>query len=126
MRNRPRAHGEDVAHDTADSGRGALVRLDRRGMVVRLDLEDRDETVTDVDGAGVLARPLSDTRPFRREQAQERARVLVAAVLAPHRAKHAEFDGIWRASKLLDNQSILVFGERDFGQYLGRYVYQRV
>ena len=37
---RPRAHREDVAHDAADAGRRALVRLDRRRVVVRFDLED--------------------------------------------------------------------------------------
>ena len=40
QRDRPRAHGEDVAHDAADAGRRALVRLDGARMVVRLDLED--------------------------------------------------------------------------------------
>ena len=40
-RDRPRAHGEDVAEDAAHSGRGALVRLDEGGVVVRLHLERR-------------------------------------------------------------------------------------
>ena len=51
QRDRPRAHGEDVADDAADAGRGALVRLDERRMVVRLDLEDGGEAVADVDRA---------------------------------------------------------------------------
>jgi len=36
-------------------------------MVVRLHLEDDGEPVADVDGAGVLARPLEDAGPRRRE-----------------------------------------------------------
>src|SRR5690606_5571526 len=39
-RNGPRARREDIAHDAADAGRGALARLDLRGMVMRLHLED--------------------------------------------------------------------------------------
>src|SRR3954447_19518020 len=36
-RDRPRADREDVAQDAADAGGGALERLDRAGVVVRLD-----------------------------------------------------------------------------------------
>ena len=38
-RDRPRADREDVAQDAADAGGGALERLDRARVVVRLDLE---------------------------------------------------------------------------------------
>ena len=65
QRDRPRAHREDVADDAADAGRRALVGLDERRVVVRLDLEDRGEPVADVDGAGVLARPLQHARAGR-------------------------------------------------------------
>ena len=62
---RPRAHREDVAHDAADAGRRALVGLDRRRVVVRLDLEDGAAAVADVDGAGVLAAALGqDAAPL--------------------------------------------------------------
>ena len=62
QRDRPRAHREDVADDAADAGRGALIRLDERRVIVRLDLEDRAQAVADVDGAGVFAGPLHDAR----------------------------------------------------------------
>ena len=62
QRNRTRAHREDVTEDAADTGRRALVRLDRAGVVVRLDLEHACESVADVDGAGVLARSLEHAR----------------------------------------------------------------
>ena len=55
-RDRPRAHGEDVAQDAADAGRRALVGLDEGRVVVALHLEDDGEAVADVDDAGVLAR----------------------------------------------------------------------
>ena len=49
-----RTHGEDVAQDAADAGRGTLEGLDRAGMVVALDLHDDGVAVADVDRAGVL------------------------------------------------------------------------
>ena len=58
-RDRPRAHGEDVAQNAADAGRRALKRLDEAGMVVRFDLERDRVAAADVDDAGVLARPCS-------------------------------------------------------------------
>ena len=42
-RDRPRAHGEDVAQDAADAGRRALIGLDEGGVVVALHLEDDGE-----------------------------------------------------------------------------------
>ena len=53
----PRAHGEHVAHDAADAGRGALVGLDVARVVVALHLEDDGPAVADVDDARVLAGP---------------------------------------------------------------------
>ena len=55
-RDRPRAEREDVAQDAADAGGRALEGLDRRGVVVALDLEHDREAVAGVDRAGVLAR----------------------------------------------------------------------
>ena len=52
---RPGAHRDDVAHDAADAGRGALERLDVARVVVGLDLEGDRPALADVDDAGVLA-----------------------------------------------------------------------
>ena len=54
QRDRPGAHGQDVADDAADAGRRPLVRLDSRRVVVRLHLEHDAEPVADVHGPGVL------------------------------------------------------------------------
>ena len=54
-RDRPGAHGDDVAHDPADAGRRTLERFDERRMVVRLHLEGDRPAVPDVQHAGVLA-----------------------------------------------------------------------
>ena len=48
-RDRAGAHREDVADDAADAGRGALVGLDVRRVVVRLDLERDRVALADVD-----------------------------------------------------------------------------
>ena len=88
----PRAHGEDVAHDAADAGGGALEGFDRRRVVVALDLHGHGPAVADVDDAGVLAGPLQNARAARGEAAQDGPRVLVAAVLAPHERVDGELD----------------------------------
>ena len=64
QRDRTRAHREDVAQDAADTGRGALVRLDGARVVVRLDLEHACQPMTDVHGAGVLPGTLEDRGPL--------------------------------------------------------------
>ena len=66
QRDRPRAHGDDVAQDPADAGRRALERLDRGGVVVALDLERDGEPLAEVDHAGVLARALEHALARRR------------------------------------------------------------
>ena len=54
------AHAQNVAHDTADSGRRAFERNDLRGMVVRLVRDDDSVSHavvrTEVQDARVLAR----------------------------------------------------------------------
>ena len=67
---RPRAHGEHVAQNAADAGRGALIGLDVARMVVALHLEHDGEPVADVDDAGVLARSLDHPRRLGRQRAQ--------------------------------------------------------
>ena len=90
-RDRPRAHGENVAQNSADAGGRALKRFDERRMIVRLDLEGAGPAVANVDDAGVLARPLQHELAARGQALQVHARRLVGAVLAPHHAEDAEF-----------------------------------
>ena len=108
QRDRPRAHREDVADDAADAGRRALVRLDERRVVVRLDLEDRRQALADVDRAGILARPLQHLRPFGRQRLQVHARALVAAVLRPHHRENAELGEVRLAAHEPDDALVLV------------------
>ena len=114
QRDRPRAHREDVAHDAADAGRGALVRLDGRRVVVGFDLERDAEPVADVDDAGVLLADLrQDVLALGREHLEERAAVLVAAVLGPERAEHAELDLVRLAVEQIDDAVVLLARERE-------------
>ena len=57
-RERSGAHGKDVAKDAPNAGSRALERLDKRGMVMRLDFERAGPAVADVDNPGILSRPL--------------------------------------------------------------------
>jgi hypothetical protein len=85
-RQRPRAHGEDVAQDSAYSGGRALMGLDVAGMIVALDLEGAGPSIAHVDDAGVFARSLHNTLALGGQALQMHARGLVGAVLAPHDA----------------------------------------
>ena len=67
QRSRAGAHCDDVAQDPADARRGALERLDGRGVVVRLDLEGDGEAVPEVEDAGVLAGALQHALAGGRE-----------------------------------------------------------
>ena len=101
---RPRADREDVAQDPADAGRGALERLDRRRVVVRLDLEGDHPAVADVDRARVLARAEREPRALGRQRAKQLLGVLVGAVLAPHQREDRELDLVGLATELLADQ----------------------
>src|SRR5205085_6052262 len=102
-RDRPRTHRDDVAKDPADTGRGALERLDGGRVVVALDLEGHRLTVTEVDHARVLARSLEDALATRGQPPEQERRVLVAAVLRPEEREDGELEAVRRASEeLLD------------------------
>ena len=113
QRDRPRAHRDDVAEDPADAGRGALERLDRGRMVVRLDLERDRDPVAEVDHAGVLARALEHALALRRQPPQQPRRVLVAAVLRPEHGEDGELEVVRRAPEQLLDARELPVGETE-------------
>src|SRR5579859_2672099 len=107
--NRPGAHGEDVAHDAADAGGRALKRLDRARMVVRLDLEGDGQAIADVNDAGVfLTRADKDFLRPGREGFKQRARVFIAAMLAPHHREDAQLGVARFAAQQIKDFLILV------------------
>src|SRR6185437_12499417 len=112
---RPRTHREHVAENPADTGRGALIRLDRRGMVVRLDLEGDGKSVADGYDAGVLTRPLQHVRRTGGKRLEEGGRGLVGTVFAPERADDSEFGEGRLATEHFDEAFELARGETVFG-----------
>ena len=113
------AHGEDVAEDAADAGRGALVGLDEARVVVGLHLEHGGEALADVHHAGVLAGALDDPGGLRRQLAQPDAGGFVGAVLRPHHAEQAEFGAGGQAAEDGERAVVLLRGEAELGGELG-------
>ena len=82
----------DVAQNPSDSRRRALEGLDRRGMVVALDLERDREPVSEIEHARVLSGPLQHALAGGRQTLQQERRVLVAAVLGPEEREDGELE----------------------------------
>ena len=99
QRNRPRAHGEDIAKNTADTGRRALIGFNERRMVMALDLEDGGKPVTDIDGACVLAGPLDHLRAVNWQGLQPFLRGFVRTVFRPHGREDAKLAQVWRPAE---------------------------
>ena len=112
-RDRAGPHGEDVADDPAHAGRGSLVGLDRRRVVVALDPHRDGQPVTDVDDARALAGADEHPRGLGREAAQVHLRGLVGAVLGPHHAEHGQLEVRRVAAQQLDDGLELVVGEAE-------------
>jgi len=82
-------------------------------MVVRLDLERDREPVAEVEHAGVLARALQDACAGRGKPAQERRRVLVAAVLGPQDGEDRELEVVRVAAEELPDSVRFPVGETE-------------
>src|SRR5258706_14490246 len=99
---------EDITDDAADTGRRALIRLDRAGVVVAFDLHDDCQAVADIYRTGVLrAGGDHHARPGGGETLEQGAAIFVAAVLAPHRAEEAQLEVIRYAPEQLDDARVL-------------------
>ena len=110
-RDRPRADREDVAQDPADAGGGALERLDRARVVVRLDLERAREPAADDTAPAFSPGPSSSFPPSTGSVAQQPLGVLVGAVLRPHQPEDGELDLVGLALHVLDDEVVLVVRE---------------
>src|SRR5512133_1780198 len=108
-RDRPRAHRDHVAQDSADSGRRPLKRLNRGRMVVALDLERDGLSVAEIEHARVLPGALEHALALRRKPLQEPRRVLVAAVLRPEEREDGQLEVVRVAlEQLADAVELLV------------------
>ena len=111
QRDRPRAHRDDVAQDPADAGRSALEGLDRRRVVVALDLEADCLAVAEIEDARVLTGALQDAFPRGGKPFQQEGRVLVAAVLRPEEREDRQLEVVRLAPEQLDDARQLPVGE---------------
>ena len=103
-RHGPRPHGENVPQDPPHSRGRALKGLNKRRVIMRLNLERASPAISNVDDPRILSRPLHNQPAARRQALEMHARRLVGAVLAPHHAEDAEFGNSRLASpeKLFD------------------------
>ena len=120
---RPGPHRHNVADDSADAGRGTLVRLDIRRVVMGLHLERRGPPLPDVDDAGVLADAGQHCRAHFlgggfAKVAQMHLGRLVGAVLAPHHRVHRQL-GVGRPpAQNLADPLVLVVLETELAERL--------
>ena len=115
----PRAHGEDVAENSADAGGRALERFDIARMIVRFNLEGGDETIADVHDAGVFARTLHDEFSARGKALEMYFAGFVGAVLAPHHGENAEFGDVGIATENFLDARVLFGSDAVFGGDFG-------
>src|SRR5437588_4194217 len=88
---RPRAHGKDVADDSANAGGCALERLNCAWMIVTLDLEGDCPVIANIHNAGIFFTGLDQNIwSARWKFPQFFSRIFVRAVLAPHHGKDSE------------------------------------
>ena len=110
---RSRAHRDDVAEDSADTGRSALERLDRRRVVVALDLEADGLAVAEIEHSRILTWALQDAFTRRGQSLQQEGRVLVAAVLRPEEREDRQLEVVRLALEQLDDARELPVGQTE-------------
>src|ERR1700682_1846815 len=99
-KHRPRAHGKDVADDSANAGGWALERLNCTWMIVTLDLEGDFPATANIHNAGIFFTGLhQNIGSGRRKFLQFFSRIFVRAVLAPHHGKDSELGKVWFTPK---------------------------
>src|SRR5262245_45361610 len=116
---RTRAHGEDIAQDTANPRRRPLIGLDVARVIVALHLEHAGKPVADVDDAGIFAGPLDDPRALGRQCTQMNFRGFVRAVLVPHGRENAELGERRFPANELQDPVVFVLLEAVLGDKLG-------
>jgi hypothetical protein len=113
QRDRSRSHRDNVAEDPADSGRGALERLDRGRMVVALDFERDRLAFRERHDACVLAGPLQDTFTFGGQPPQQLGRMFVGAVLRPQEREDGQLEVVRVPAEELFDVLQLAVGEAE-------------
>src|SRR2546430_16158273 len=85
-------------------------------MVMRFDLEHDRPAFADAHRACVFAGALQDGASSRGQAAEQCLGALVGAVFRPQDAEHAELDLVGGSLQLLENDPVLIRGERNLPQ----------
>ena len=124
-RNRPRAHGENIAQNSAYAGSRPLKRLYVTRVVVRFDLERRHQPVADIHHAGILARPLHHQLAARGQALQVHLARFVGAMLAPHHREDTQLRDVRLAPQDLLHPRVFFCGKPVLGRDFRRDSYFR-
>src|SRR4029077_18603345 len=116
---RPRAHREHVAQNTADAGRSTLIWLDIARGVVALPFEHDGEPIADIDDAGVFARSLDHPRRLGWQRAQMNFRRFIRAMFVPHRRENTELGEAWCPAEKFDDALVFRWREPMLGNQFG-------
>src|SRR5262249_15593833 len=102
---RTRAHGKNVANDSADARGCALEWFNRAGMIVALHLERDRPAIADINYARIFFAGFNqNVRASRGKLLQFFHRIFVRAVLAPHNRENSQLGEVWFAPEdLLDS-----------------------
>ncbi len=111
----PRAHGEDITHNAAHTGRSALIGFDEAGVIVAFDLEHGGIAIADIDHACILTRTLDHLGTAGRQCLQPEARGFIGTMFRPHDGENAQLRDIWRASQNVQNDLVFIRGQAMFG-----------
>ena len=113
-RDRAGAHRDDVAQDAADARRRTLEGLDRRGVVVRLDLEGDGFPLAEVDDARILTGALQNAFPLGGKPLEQEGRVLVATVLRPEQGEDGQLEVVRVAAEQLPDSVDFLVGQAQY------------
>ena len=106
---------KNIPDNPADTGRRALKRLDRAGVIVRLELERHAKSVAHVDHAGIfLASGDDDLGRLGGERLEQQPCVFVGAMLAPHHGKDAQLGEVGFAAEHPEDAIVLLRGDAVF------------
>lgn len=106
-RNRARAHREDVAEDSADTRGRSLIGFHRARVVMRFNLKGDPVLLVQRNHARVFHAARLQCFLVALEVRKDRARIFVAAVLAPHHRNHPELGQSRLPVEKFQNQVIL-------------------
>ena len=123
VRNWPCAHREDIAEDTANARRRALIRFNVARVIMRLHLENRGQflaiwPITNINHARIFAGAADHLWASGWQFLQMNPRAFVGAMLRPHHREYTKLCQIGLTAHRSKNAHIFFFGKAVFGDDL--------